>query len=221
MSRARIRYAEEPNGVILTYYLPDARLEPTAGVWCLAGGVAVGIGLATALAAAGVTIPFRSVLVAVTVVVAAALYISGYWRALRTRYVQIAFDHARAVITVHRAYAGQRPVDYALEDVAAFRLVDRSTRWQIGCALLMTQRSTSRPAILVAVHRSCEDERSALPHFVDRLEAQLEANPYAQDDLPPLPMRAALPVPARRWHHDEPAYPDFPDDGYDDQQPAE
>jgi hypothetical protein len=226
MARARIRYHEQPDRVILTYHLPTAWFAPSAGFWCLVGGLAVGTGVAVPLLAAGVigegTLTFRQVLAAVTVISAAALYLAGYVGRRRSRYLRVTFDYARGVLDVEPAYAGQRPVRYALDEIAAFDLVDRSTRWQTGCALTLARHGTSQPETLLALPRACDDERTALPHFVTRLEAQLEANPYApDDDIPPAPSHALRPVPARRWQPVEPEPLDFPDDDYDDQQPTE
>jgi hypothetical protein len=220
MARARIRYNEQPNRVILTYHLPTAWVAPAACFWCLVGGSAVGTGIAVALSAAEVgTLTFRQSLIAVTLVTAVLLYLLGYLLALRSRYLRITFDYARDVLNVERAYAGRRLVRYAFDEIDTFELIDRSTRWQTGCALTLARRNISQPETLLALPRACDDERTALPHFVTRLEAQLEADPYAvDDDVPPTPLHAAPPVPARRWQPNSP--PDFPNDD-DDQQSAQ
>jgi hypothetical protein len=220
MARARIRYNEQPNRVILTYRLPAAWFAPAACLWCLVGGAAVGTGITVALSATGVTgegtITFQQSLIAVTLITAILLYLLGYLWALRSRFLRITFDYARNVLDIEPAYASRRPVRYAFDEIDAFELVNRSTRWQTGCALTLARHGASQPETLLALPRACDDERTALPHFVTRLEAQLEANPYAVDeDLPPAPPHLQLPVPARRWQPEN-----FPDDD-DDQQPAQ
>jgi hypothetical protein len=215
MARARIRYTEGSNCVILTYHLPGGWLAPLVGFWCVAGGLAVGIGVAVALTVAGLTdtITFRQVLIAVTVIVAGMLYAAGYLWALRTRFLRLTFDYAGDRIEIYPAYANRRPAQYAFGDVFAFRLIDRSTAWRAGCALLM-EKYGDEPETLLALNRHCDDERTALPHFVARLEAQLEVNPVADTDPHPLPLSVALPVPVRRAHGD-------PYDVYNAQQPPE
>lgn len=212
MARARIRHNEQPDRVILTYHLPGAWWSLSACFWCLAGGLAVGIGIAVPLSAAGMS-AFRPILIAVTLITALLLYLLGYLWALRSRYWRVTFDYARDVLTVEPVYAGRRPVRYAFDEIAAFELVDRSTRWQTGCALTLVRHGVAQPDTLLALPRACDDERTALPHLVTRLEAQLEADPHAlEDDVPPFvpPL-----VPARRWQQDS------PDDEYVDQQSAE
>jgi hypothetical protein len=215
MSRARIQYAERSNRVILTYHLPGGWFAPLVGFWCMVGGLAVGIGVAVALTVAGLIEPatFRQVLIVVTAGMAVFLYAAGYLWALRTRFLQITFDYARDRIEIYPAYANRRPVWYAFEDVFAFRLFDRSTAWRAGCALMM-ERYGDEPETLLALNRHCDDERTALPHFVARLEAQLEVNPDAETDPRPSPLPVMLPVPARRGHGG-------PHDVYDAQQPPE
>ncbi len=208
MARARIRYNEQPDRVILTYHLPAAWLSPAACFWCLVGGLAVGIGIAVPLSAAGVN-TFRPILIAVTLITALPLYLLGYLWALRSRYWRVTFDYARDVLTVEPTYVGRRPVRYAFDEIVAFELVDRSTRWRTGCALTLARHGVAQSETLLALPRACDDERTALPHLVTRLEAQLEADPHVlDDDVPPL-------VPARRWPQDS------SDDEYDDQQSAE
>lgn len=226
MARAHIRYHEQPNRVILTYHLPTAWFAPSAGFWCLVGGLAVGTGITVPLAAAGVigdgSLTFGQVLAAITVISAVVLYLVGYIARLRARYLRVTFDYARGVLDVESAYAGQRRTRYALDEIDAFELVDHSTRWQTGCTLILLRRGAAQPETLLALPRACDDERTALPHFVTRLEAQREANPFAlNDDLPPMPLHTPRPVPARRWQPVEPEPLDFPDDDTDNQQPTE
>jgi hypothetical protein len=206
MARARIQYNEQPNRVILTYHLPTAWFAPAACFWCLVGGAAVGTGIAVALAAAEVgTITFRQTLIAVTLVAAILLYLLGYLWALRSRYLRVTFDYTRDTLNVEPAYAGHRPVRYAFDEIDAFELIDRSTRWQTGCALVVARRGTAQPETLLALPRACNDEGTALPHFVTRLEAQREADPYAVDeDVPPTPLNVSPPVPARRRQQNSP-----------------
>jgi hypothetical protein len=226
MFRARVRYAEGSNRVMLTYYLPGGWFAPLVGLWCIAGGLAVGIGVAVALTVAGLvdTHTFRLVLIVVTGIMAVTLYAAGYLRALRTRFLRITFDYARRLIGIHPAYANQRPVWYAFEDVHAFRLIDRSNAWRVSCALLM-EPYDGEPETLLVLNRPCDDEQTALPHFVTRLEAQLEVDLAVEDDLPPLPWHVTPPVPARRGYYDQsaelPGEPNEPYDVYDDQQPSE
>jgi hypothetical protein len=223
MARAHVHYHEQPNRVILTYHLPTAQFSLSAGFWCLVGGLAVGIGIAVPLTAAGIigdgTPTLGQALAAITVISTVALYLVGYAGRRRSGYLRIIFDYARRVLDVEPTYAGQRRVRYAFDEIDTFELVDRSTRWQTGCALILVRRGISQPETLLALPRACNDERSGLPHFLTRLEAQLEANPFAlDDDLPPTPLYAPRPVPARRWQPVEPEPLDFPDDDDDDDQ---
>jgi hypothetical protein len=224
MARARIRYDEQLNRVIFTYRLPTTWFAPAVCFWCLVGALAVGTGMAVTLSAAGVIgkgkITFRQVLIAVTAISAILLYLVEYLWVLRSRYLRVTFDYARSRLDVKPVHAGQRPLRCAFDEIAAFELVDRSTRWQTGCALTLARRSTSQPETLLALPRAYDDERTALPHFVMRLEAQLEAGPYTVDeDIPPTPLHVPPPVPAWRRQPVEPPHP--PDDDYDDQQFAQ
>jgi hypothetical protein len=198
MARPRIRYAQDSNSIVLTYHLPGGWFAPLAVAWSMAGGLAVGIGVAVVLAVVGATaISFGQALMAGTVIVAITLYVLGSRWAQRVRFLRVTFDYAQNALAVWRAYAGQRPAWFAFEDVAGFRLVARSAGWRAGCALVMDVYD-AEPEILVALGRRADDEGTALPHLVARLEAQLTLRLEPDE-----PVYAAPPVPARRWPHED------------------
>lgn len=198
MVRAHISYAQDPNCIVLTYRLPGGWFAPLAAAWSIAGGLAVGIGIAVVLAVVGAgVISFGQALIAGAVIVAFALYVLGSRWAQRVRFLRVTFDYAQNALAVWRAYAGQRPAWFAFEDVAGFRLVARSAGWRTGCALVMDVYG-AEPEILVALGRRADDERTALPHLVARLEAQLTLRFEPDDSVYAAPL-----APARRWPHED------------------
>ena len=83
-----------------------------------------------------------------------------------------------------------------------FRLVARR---RTGCALVMDIYG-AEPEILVALGRRADDERTALPHLVARLEAQLTLRLDPDDSVYAAPL-----APARRWPHDVYHYQQSPE----------
>jgi hypothetical protein len=207
MPRARIQYYEEPHCVAFIYHPPARWFAPLAFLWCLASGLAVGVGVAVGMTIVGVTnVSFRQALLGTALVVAAALYVVGYVLAQRGLRLRVTFDYARGALAVLPPHARGRR--YAFDDVIEFRLSEQRG----GCALLMETRSAGTVP-LVAVPARCEAERTELPHLIERLDAHLNAAFAPEDDLPPAPTSATwspLPVPARPSVRRSAR--DFPDD---------
>jgi hypothetical protein len=100
-----------------------------------------------------------------------------------------------------RTQAAARPHTFDEIDASNWSTLNPLADW-----LRADPGTARRPQPEINSCRAPRHERTALPHLVTRLEAQL-ADPHVPDDVPPLSRRDA----GRR----------IPDDEYDDQQSAE
>ena len=185
MARARVQLVEGAERTTFTYHLPVGWFTPAVWLWCLLGGLPVGIGAALATRAAN-DYPrlVRTVLVGVTIVVAGALY-ALYVLSVQRLALHITFDRARSRVGF-RQVSARRWTWYPRSSVEGFRLVREPSGARLGCALVMDTRDSA--LTLVQVSQDCYAQ-SGLPHLVTRLNTQLQ--------LPPRDVLADIPHPER------------------------
>jgi len=197
MARAQVQVVQSAQRTTFIYRLPAGWFTPVVWLWCVVGGLPIGIAAALiARAALDNALLFRAALVGLTVLGAAALYalyVGAVWRmALR-----VAFDRARDRV-------GYRPIRargwtwLPRSSVEGFRLASGSGE-KSGCTLLLDTRTDS--LTLAHVDQDCYAQ-SGLPHLVARLNLQLEPAEEDTDGISvPAPLRAAAPLrPARRGY---------------------
>ena len=178
MPRARIRVRHTPDRLTVTYRLPGRLLSPIAWLWCLVGGLAVGIGLALALVAAGTLAVdedwqgFRIALAAGTMAGAATLYLSYVWAVLRRR-LRVVFDAAQRQASLHLVAGERRAGRYRLDDVVLFRLAEHAAGPHKGCILVM--ETTAGPVALVTLPGGCHNPDTQLSNLAGQLNAYLDA----------------------------------------------
>lgn len=210
MTRAHINYVEGTERTTFIYRRPGTHFVPRIWAWSLVGGLAVGVGVAVALTAAGVTgvggLGFDVALIAGTLLGGLALYSGIYRAALGDIGLRISFDYVEDAV-------GVRLVDapdwrwFPANDVLEFRLARQSEGWRAGCTLIM-ETDSAGSVLLVLAGRDCYEE-SGLPHLVSRLNARLKTVAgTASSELPPPPSPASTargerPRPARRPRDDK------------------
>lgn len=185
MLRAQITTRETPNRATVVYRLPVPLLAPTAGLWALVGGLAVGTGTTVGLTVAGVTVEgggsaltFRAALLVLSAAAALALYMLIYLPSVVGRRLSVTFDLDSHTLAARLPHQPRRPVTHSIDDVIVFRLVDHD-----GCLLVM--ETTQGPVTLAATGRVCH--RHELPALVGHLNGYLADGRTILDDIPDLP----------------------------------
>ncbi len=197
MARAQVQFVEGAQRTTFIYRLPTGWFTPIVWLWCLIGGLPLGIAAALiARAALDNALLVGASLAGLTVVGAVglyALYLLAVWRmALR-----ITFDRARHQVGYCTVRA-RRWTWLPRSSVEGFRLASGSDE-KPGCTLIMDTRTDS--VTLVHVEEDCYAQ-SGLPHLVARLNLQLEPTDEDTDGISiPVPLRMAAPHrPARLPH---------------------
>lgn len=197
MARAQVQFVEGAQRTTFIYRLPARWFTPLVWLWCLIGGLPLGIAAALiARAAMDNALLVRASLVGLTLIGAVglyALYVLAVWRMA----LHITFDRARSQVGYRPAHA-RRSTWLPRSSVEGFRLAS-GTDDQPGCTLIMDTRIDS--LTLVHVEEDCYAQ-SGLPHLVARLNLQLEPASEDTDGVGvPAPLRAATPLrPARRGY---------------------
>jgi hypothetical protein len=184
MPRARIDYRESTDQVTFTYRLPGRLFAPVAGIWCVIGGLAVGVGLALALVVAEMVddptqdpAGFRLALVAGMLAGSLALY-ALYARAVWRQRVRVAFDYAQNAITIRGLDARQRTIPFA--HALSFWLDEQNQRTLV--------LETDNIGLVMLLELDQAGDEMQLAHFAGRLNANLTAiQAVPDDDIPPIP----------------------------------
>lgn len=197
-----VRDQARANRAIFTYQLPTRRFAPLIWLWCGVGGLALGVGLALGLVAAGTVTPgstgFRTFLAGGTLIGALVFYFLIYLITERNQVLEIQFDETRRVLVVF-GIGARTPDLYSFDDVLTFRLDRPGDGWQKGCSLIMETKSAGL-LVLAACRVRCYEE-SGLPRLARRLTAHLNAIQEGTGDHPAPPPPPAIgfarPEPAR------------------------
>ncbi len=174
---------------------------PVVWLWCLAGGIPVGLVLATSLLVAGVldetATSFRLVAGAGTLCAAALLY-GLVVRRGQKRVLRVTFDGRNQQVGVLLP-ADDRWQWYDLDDVILFRLAQQAEDVENGDMVIM-ETDSAGAVPLVADRLECSGY-GGLPALVGRLNAHLDVLRDNRRDLfgppppPAVPRRKTPPAP--------------------------
>lgn len=225
MVNGQIEFQNEAGRTAYEYRPRVPAFTPGVWLWCVAGGLPVGVAGAIAITLLGVAqeITFAGALAAFAAAGALALFVIARLVTHPRVVLHVTFDVLTGVIEIERVHGHPPDVAFSLLDVSGFRTETRTVSGASRCALLLdTVRGDVLP--LVQLAGVCHP-RTGLQDLADRLTMALEvarnevvaspprvAQPSAYQ--PPTILRPAVP-PRRTRSSDESLSPDTPDDAHD------
>ncbi len=225
MVNGQIEFQNEAGRTAYEYRPRVPVITPGVWLWCVVGGLPVGVAGATVITLLGVTeqVTFTGALAAFAAAGALALFVIARLVTHPRVVLRVTFDVLTGVIEIVRVHARPQDVTFALLDVGGFRTETRAVSGSARCALLLdTVRGDVLP--LVQLAGACHP-RTGLQDLADRLTMALEvarneviaapprhAQPAAYQ--PPTILRPAVPLRHLRSDDDYPGS-ESPDDAFD------
>ena len=192
MPRIDFTVRQTPNQVTVVGRVQGYDLQPLIILWCLAGGLAVGLALAVMLAVLGLIevgadwTPFRGILGGGTLGVGTLLFMLALRLIRRHRELRITFNYAAHYLSILPVGSSRsRPIEVHFLGAVAFEIQSRPGLLRRYCELVL--HTHDQGVIALACLRGARPtERSGLPQLAERLNQQLNAvQSLAQTVSPP------------------------------------